>query len=317
VLRELLPDAEFLVVTRQDVAESDVEVTRALDDVVAFSPDIVVLAGPATLRRQAVDSLGAIGASFFLEKPLAHSLADASAVVNALESTNSEAQVGYNLRFSESLSYFRHHVHAHTFGRVLGVRAETGQYLPDWRPGTDYRDSVSARADLGGGVLLELSHELDYLRWIFGLVQWASGWTGRTSSLDIDVDDTALVTFGFEGAGSSAVVGTLALDFVRRDRTRLITVLCEKATLRWDGISGCVDVLREDTSEWETLATDSGGESTYHAQWKSFLSRGDSSDSPAATLQDGLEVLRLVEAIQQSHAQNGVRVRLSEIRGGS
>jgi predicted dehydrogenase len=235
--------------TRQDVAGSGVKVTGTIDDVVAFRPDIVVLAGPATLRRHMVEALRRSGGSFFLEKPLAHSLVDASEIVSALASTESIAQVGYNLRFSESLNYFRDEIHARTFGQVLGVRAETGQYLPDWRAGTDYRDSVSARASLGGGVLLELSHELDYLRWIFGPVQWASGWTGRTSSLEIDVDDTALITFGFEGAGASELVGTLALDFVRRDRTRSITALCEKATLRWDGISGCVDVLREDTSE--------------------------------------------------------------------
>ena len=57
-------------------------------------------------------------------------------------------------------------------GKILSVRCEVGQFLPSWRPNIDYRESVSARKALGGGALLELSHEIDYLMWIFGDIDW-------------------------------------------------------------------------------------------------------------------------------------------------
>lgn len=313
VLQDLHPNAQFLIVTRQEVHEPNVTVTNAVDDVLGFDPDVVVVAGPASLRKPTVEALAGAGASFFLEKPLAHSLADATTLVRIL-GNSARSQVGYNLRFSPSLRYFRDHVHASTFGQVLSVRAETGQYLPDWRPGSDYGQSVSARAELGGGVLRELSHELDYLRWIFGAIEWVSGWVGRTSDLDIDVDDTALITLGYQSSGpASPLVGTVALDFVRRDRTRSVTAVCEEVTLRWDGIAGRVEVLRVGGTEWELLMTDGGTGATYRAQWEQFVGYDDDEASPAATLDDGVEVLRLVQAIELSHSRGGVRVALADV----
>jgi predicted dehydrogenase len=317
VLQDLRPDAQFLIVTRQGMDQPNVTVTDALDNVLGFQPDVVVVAGPASLRKHTVETLASVRASFFLEKPLAHSLADAMTLARIIGNSN-RSQVGYNLRFSRSLSYFRAHVHASTFGRVLSVRAETGQYLPDWRPGADYRESVSARSELGGGVLRELSHELDYLRWIFGPIEWVSGWVGRTSDLDIDVDDTALVTLGFGGSGpDSSLIGTVALDFVRRDRTRSVTAVCEEATLRWDGIGGRVEVWRAGSREWEVLVTDAGTAATYRAQWEYFLVDNNDQASPAATVDDGLEVLRLVEAIELSHSKDGARVALADVESHS
>lgn len=317
VLQDLHPDARFLIVTRQAIDQPNITVTNAVDDVLGFDPDVVVVAGPATLRKQTVEALASARASFFLEKPLAHSLADATTLARIL-GNSPRSQVGYNLRFSPSLSYFRDHVHASTFGQVVSVRAETGQYLPDWRPGSDYRESVSARAELGGGVLRELSHELDYLRWIFGPIEWLSGWAGRTSDLDIDVDDTALVTLGFQSSRPAwPRVGTVALDFVRRDRTRSVTAICEEATLRWDGIAGRVEVLRAGGAEWELLMTDGGTGATYRAQWERFVGSDDDQASPAATLDDGVEVLRLVEAIELSHSRGGVRLVLADVESHS
>jgi predicted dehydrogenase len=224
------------------------------------------------------------------------------------------SQLGYNLRFSESLIAFRDLVRGGRFGRVLRFNAETAQYLPDWRPEKDYRETVSARADLGGGVLLELSHELDYLRWIFGDWDWVSAWTGRTSSLEIDVEDTALVTIGIEGdQAATQLVGQLSLDFVRRDKTRTVTAVCEGGTIRWDGIAGMVEVYEPSLSTWSTLMTDSGSQSTYEAQWASFLSVVEQQTAPAVSVSDGVAVLRAVEAIRQSHEQAGARVFLSSV----
>ena len=318
VLHELRPDAQFLVVSRHAANGGSFASTSSLDDVVAFEPDAVIVAGPATTRVDVLHRIGGLNVPVFIEKPLAHTLHDAVAVLDLLGPAVERSQLGYNLRFSESLIAFRDLVRGVQFGRVLRFTAETAQYLPDWRPDKSYRETVSARADLGGGVLLELSHELDYLRWIFGEWDWVSAWTGRTSSLEIDVEDTALVTIGIKGdQASTQVVGQLSLDFVRRDKTRTLTAVCESGTLRWDGIAGTVEVYESSESRWETVVTDSGSQSTYRAQWDSFLSVVEKGSAPSVAISDGMAVLRAVEAIRHSHEQSGARVFLTTVGVGS
>ena len=166
-------------------------------------------------------------------------------------------------------------------------------------------------------MLLELSHELDYLRWIFGEWEWVSAWTGRTSFLEIDVEDTALVTIGVEGEQAGAqVVGQLSLDFVRRDKTRTISAICESGTMRWDGIGGTVEVYEPLESQWKTIVTDSGSQSAYRAQWDSFLDLVEKGSAPLVAVSDGVAVLRAVEAIHQSHEQSGARVLLKSVGVG-
>ena len=318
VLRELRPEAEFLVVSRKSAPGEGFWSTSSLDDVVAFAPDALILAGPATTRSDVLRQLGTLGVPVFIEKPLSHTPGDAVAVIELLGPAVKRSQVGYNLRFSQSLIAYRDLIRGGRLGRVVRFTSETAQYLPDWRPGKDYRDTVSARADMGGGVLLELSHELDYLRWIFGEWDWVSAWTGRTSSLEIDVEDAALVTIGIEGDEVvTPVVGQLSLDFVRRDKVRTVTAVCESGTLRWDGIARTVELYESSESQWKTVVTDSGLQSTYRAQWDSFLSVVEKGGVPLVAASDGVAVLRAVEAIRHSHEQNGARVFLKSLGVGS
>jgi predicted dehydrogenase len=318
VLRELRPEAEFLVVSRHATTGESFRSTSSLDDVVTFAPDAVIVAGPATTRADVVRQIGTLDVPVFIEKPLAHTLGDAVEVLDLLGPLVERSQVGYNLRFSESLIAFRDLVRGGRYGRVLRFTAETAQYLPDWRPDKDYRETVSARGDLGGGVLLELSHELDYLRWIFGEWDWVSAWTGRVSALEIDVEDTALVTIGIEGDQAvTQVVGQLSLDFARRDKTRTVTAVCEAGTLRWDGIAGSVEVYDSSESRWNTVVNDSGSQATYRAQWDSFLDVVEKGNVPRVAMSDGVAVLRAVEAIRLSQEQSGARVFLKTVGVGS
>jgi predicted dehydrogenase len=107
--------------------------------------------------------------------------------------------VGYNLRFMKSLKKFREILKKNTIGKILSIRSEVGSYLPSWRPDSDYKKSVSAIKKLGGGVLLELSHDIDYLVWLFGNVKWVSSTIHRQSNLKIDTEDTAHITLCLSG----------------------------------------------------------------------------------------------------------------------
>lgn len=221
---------------------------------------------------------------------------------------------GYNLRFLPSLQTFRELLHANTIGTPISVRCEIGQYLPNWRPNLDYRHSVSAQRALGGGALLELSHELDYLRWIFGEVEWVSASLSRQSTLEIDVEDTAHLTLGFAGVdGAQTLVGTLNLDFIRHDTTRLCTAIGKSGSLRWNGLTGTVELYEAGANNWrEIYKHQHVRDESYLAEWEHVLSCMQGTALPLITGTDGLQVLRIVKAARTASA-SGNRISVATV----
>jgi predicted dehydrogenase len=197
-------------------------------------------------------------------------------------------------------------------GQPLSVRCEIGQYLPSWRPGTDYRTGVSGRSDLGGGVLLELSHEIDYLRWIFGEVDWVSGWVGDVGDLDVDVEDTAHLILGFKSEGfSKPVIANLNLDFIRHDTTRICTVIGADGSLRWNGLTGVIDIYKPGSNGWDEYVVISHQcDDSYQAQWLDFLAAISGNKEPSVDCKVGLVVLKIVEAAKASARNNGAQQTL-------
>jgi predicted dehydrogenase len=187
-------------------------------------------------------------------------------------------------------------------GALFSVRCDVGQYLPTWRPQSDYRNGVSAKKELGGGVLLELSHEIDYLRWIFGEVDWVSAILTQQSKLEIDVEDSAHLTIGFLPTGSEhPLVGTLNLDFIRHDHTRICVVIGEKGTLRWNGLTGEVDLFEAGARKWRKLYEhEPQSDETYRAEWRDFLDSIYQNKAPIIPGEDGKRVLEIIEAARIS-----------------
>ena len=191
-------------------------------------------------------------------------------------------------------------------GKVLSVRCEIGQYLPSWRPDSDYRKGVSARRELGGGVLLELSHELDYLCWIFGKVDWVKATLGQQSDLKLDVEDTAHLTLGFAPvADGHQLIGAINLDFIRHDATRLCTAIGENGSLRWNGLTGEVELYEVGAKEWcELFSHPHQRDESYQAEWQNFIACVTEHKTPLITGEDGLKVLHIIEAVRVSAASD-------------
>jgi predicted dehydrogenase len=215
--------------------------------------------------------------------------------------------IGYNLRFLPSLIEFKKLIKSNKIGKIYSVRSEFGQHLPSWRPESDYRSGVSAQNSLGGGALLELSHEIDYLTWIFGKVEWVKAHASKQSDLNIDVEDTALVVLGFVKRGNKALTASLNIDFIRHDTTRKCYVIGEYGTLMWDGINGEVNFFEKDSSQWKNLFSHKPNRYlTYTKEVKSFFASVDSKKTPEITGEDGLIAVKIVEAIKRSSDNNSI-----------
>jgi len=315
LLREALPNAEIWVLRHSECDES-VEYadkcTTNIKEARAFQPEIAIIASPAPFHLETAAQLAEDGTHLLIEKPLSVSTAGVEAFLTECEKKNVLVQVGYNLRFLESLQQFKQELSDRgRIGKILSVRCEIGQYLPGWRPAKDYRNTVSAQSKLGGGALLELSHELDLLRWVFGSVDWVSSWNGKLSSLEIDVEDCAYINLGF----SSGVVGNLCMDFLRHDTTRCCTAIGEFGTLRWDGVVGTVSLFTPEANSWEILIERvPDRDASYREQIRAFLDAVVSRQLPprASTGKDGLAVLDLVSAAIESAENSGQAVSVEK-----
>lgn len=308
--RDLLPKADIRVLRHQ--AGSAVPATAnggvfSIDDAIAFAPQIAVIASPAPFHIATAQALAEVGVHLLIEKPLSASLDGVTRLLETCHQRGTVLLTGYNLRFLPSLQRFRDLLGEGVVGNVLSVRCEIGQYLPSWRPDSDYRQGVSARRELGGGALLELSHELDYLRWIFGEVEWVKATLSRQSGLALDVEDTAHLTLGFvPAADGHQLIGAVNLDFIRHDTTRLCTAIGENGSLRWNGLTGGVELYEAGAKEWrELFSHPHQRDDSYLAEWQNFIDCVNEHKTPLVTGEDGLKVLQIIEAARISAASGG------------
>jgi predicted dehydrogenase len=309
--RELLPKADIRVLRHQatsEIPEFSNGCFSSIDQAIAFAPQVAVIASPAPFHIATAQILAEAGVHLLIEKPLSNSLDGVTQLLETCQKQGTVLLTGYNLRFLPSLQRFRNLLGEDVIGKVLSVRCEIGQYLPSWRPDSDYRQSVSARRELGGGALLELSHELDYLRWIFGEVDWIKATLSRQSDLELDVEDTAHLTLGFAPKiDGHQLICSVNLDFIRHDTTRLCTAIGEKGSLRWNGLTGGVALYEAGAKEWRELFSHlHQPDDSYLAELQNFIACAIGHKTPLITSDDGLKALEIIEATRTS-AESGRR----------
>lgn len=313
-----MPDADIRVMRHEKTAEipefSD-GCFFSLTEAVAFMPNIAIIANPSPFHVAIAQGLAESGTHLLIEKPLSNSLDGVKYLLETCKAKNVILQMGYNLRFLESLNRFREAVCERVIGNILSIRCEAGQFLPSWRVGSDYRYGVSAKKELGGGVLLEFSHELDYLRWIFGDVAWAKATLSQQSNLELNVEDSAHLTLGFLGPENMRqVIGVVNLDFIRHDTTRQCTAIGDKGSLRWNGLTGVVEHFAVDGVEWsELFRHQHHRDDSYIAEWRSFIASIENKNTPAITGYDGLKVLQIIEACRDSALNSGKTMEINYI----
>jgi len=304
LVRGILPDAEIWVLRHQlcqEVPEYSDGCFNTLKQACEFKPQAAIIANPAPFHLEIANTLADVGSHLLIEKPLSNNVEGVTQLISKMHDRNQFLQIGYNLRFLPSLKVFRDQVHSGKIGRVLSVRCEIGQYLPSWRPDSDYRQTVSAQRSLGGGVLLELSHELDYLRWIFGEVDWVSAWLGNISDLEVDVEDIAQLTLSHKNSEKQNVLTSLNMDFLRHDTTRLCSAIGDKGTLRWNVMAGSVELFQAGNDTWQQIYQYAHHrDESYRTQMQHFLESVKKNVTTEISGEDGLAVLRIIEAARQS-----------------
>jgi predicted dehydrogenase len=272
-----------------------------LDEALAFAPLAAVLAGPASIHLEFALPLAAAGIALLIEKPIAHTTEGLASLLKACARDDVPLLVGYNLRFLPSLAECKRLIDAGAIGRVIGVRAEVGQYLPDWRPGTRYQEGVSSQQALGGGALLELSHEIDYVYWMFGMPARVSARGGRYGKLEINVEDMVELCLEYQ---EPARLVSIHLDFLQRAPARTCKFIGDKGTLAWNGITDQIDLFSTAEGVWRQIdgPAQPDRNAMYLDELNHFLSCARKQVSPVCDGTQGYDVLAIAEAAKASMA---------------
>jgi predicted dehydrogenase len=235
------------------------------------------------------------GCDLLIEKPLAASLDGVDHLERTIAARKLRAAVAYQLRFHPAIVRMRELVCRGSLGRLVSVQAEYGQHLSAWRPTRDYRDTYTARAALGGGILLDASHEIDYVRWIGGEMQGVYAFASRLSDLDMDAEDTAALVVRF----ASGAIAEIHLDCVRRGYSRTCTLIGTEATVRWDVKEGLRITSADGTTRAEPIVPEPN--LPYVDELAAFLHGAE--NAPLATVHDARRVLEIVLAARESAAR--------------
>ncbi len=301
-LQALGQDDLLLFRTLQSTLPDDdlagIPVETELQAALAHKPDAVIVSNPTALHLDVAIPAAEAGCHILLEKPVSHSLEGLDRLEKAAKKSGSRILVGFQFRYHPGLRRIAEILQSSQVGQPISFRAHWGEYLPAWHPWEDYRTSYSARQDLGGGVILTLTHPLDYVHWLLGPVSELWSFAGQYSDLDLEVVDTAEIGLRF----ASGVVGSVHLNYFQRPPRHQLEIVCSEGTIRWDNAGLALEAYRADLAQWEQhpLPVGFDRDDLFSAQMAHFLKVAAGEAEPVCSLRDGIMALEIALAAHRS-----------------
>ena len=273
-----------------------------IEEALHQSFDGVVVASPPHVHAAQTMTCLEIGLPVLLEKPVAPSLMEAERVLAALETSTASVLLGYTWRWWPALRSMNERLQAGAIGQLLHVRYVMSAHLADWHPWERYQDFFMSNKDQGGGALLDESHWIDQMIWWFGMPNWCQADIGKLSNLEIDVDDNVDALFGFR----SGLRVSVHLDIYGRPHEKSISAVGDKGTLRWRDQPNEISYGTEGADNWTVEPFKNERNDMFVSVASEFMSVVDGA-KPSCTLQEGVDVLRVIEGMRESAAR-GTRI---------
>ncbi len=266
--------------------------------------DGVVVGSPTAFHpAQTISALEA-GLPVLLEKPVAKTAAEAHAMREAERRTGVPVLLGYTWRWWPPLARVRALLGDSAVGTLRHVQFHMSAHLADWHPWEPYQEFFMASAAQGGGALLDESHWIDLMIWLFGMPAELSGRVERISDLSIETDDNvdALAVY------PDGLRVSLHLDLYGRPHEKYIRFIGEGGTLLWSADPNRLAIGRQSAHVWEAEDFTFERNEMFMAVAREYLDVVTRRVSPSCTLTDGIKVMELIEAIRESSAR-GCTVR--------
>jgi len=246
--------------------------------------DFAIISNPTYLHFRYIEKLTELGIPLFIEKPSLHSLENSSHLIDIIDQKSIVTYVACNLRFNPCIQFLKEIVQKEKL-KINEVNVYCGSYLPDWRPEQDFKKVYSSNADMGGGVHLDLFHELDYTTWLFGMPTKSSSLLRSSSLLDICAIDYANYTLEY-----ATFTANIILNYYRRKHKREIEIVLENVVWNIDLIRNKITINEE-----ECLFINEAFQlkDTYRLQLEYFIDCLQKNLTPMNSFKESLENLKI------------------------
>ena len=281
-LRTIAPSSKVSALRSSTSSGSDegIDNIYSWEDVPADT-DFFVVSNPTNMHLDTLQKLAAFGKPVFIEKPALMSLDGADDLIDVYKAKNILTYTACNLRFHPVIGWAKKNLKDLN---IYEVSAYSGSYLPDWRKNIDYRQNYSAITAQGGGVHLDLIHEIDYLIYLFGVPEKSQHQLRKISSLEIDSIDSAMYWLSYP-----KFTAIVTLNYFRRQPKRVVEIVTDTDVLTLDIMNSKVE-----NSAGELLFSDSGGVlKTYEYQMQYFIDAIKEGYTPMNTLEEAINTLRI------------------------
>lgn len=245
------------------------------------------------------------GLPVLLEKPVAKTLAESQVLAQAIERTGTPLLLGYTWRWWPPLAKVRDLLSEEAIGTVRYVDFTMSAHLEDWHPGEPLAEFFMSSAELGGGALLDESHWIDLMLWFFGMPQTLSARVEKISDLDITSDDNVDMMIDF----ASGLRANLHLDLYGRPHRKSIRFIGDGGTILWSEAPNQIAVCVEAAENWREEIFDCERNDMFMGVAEEYLAVLGGAPVSTCAIADGLDVMTLLEAARQSHAE-GRRMEL-------
>lgn len=233
--------------------ELNVKSIYSLNEVNDICPTVAIITNPTNLH---VETSTAIIKncpslrSIFIEKPLSGKMDKIPELKLLVDKNEIVTFMGYDMRFDPIILKSKKIIDENRIGKLISARLEVGHYLPDWHSYEDYRQSYAARAELGGGPILTLIHEIDYMYYLFGNANSVFCMKDKQTSLEIDTEDTAEILYKL----TNGMIVSIHLDFVKRKISRTNEIIGERGILKSDFINRTIRCFLAGNQKYSDIA---------------------------------------------------------------
>ncbi|PKI04623.1 oxidoreductase [Shewanella sp. 11B5] len=276
-------------------------VLSSMSEVIQLKPDFVIIASPSSLHSQHAIPLIEANIPILIEKPIAATTAQANALVVAFVEHRTPVAIGYCLRFMPAALKLKAIIDSNLLGDIYHCACNVGQYLPDWRPSKNYLSTVSANAELGGGVLLELSHELDYLQWILGDLKFEHAILRSSNELNLTVEEIADLTL----STGSGIICQLHMDFLQRIPQRKCQFMGLKGRVEWDLVENSITVFNQQGTQLIYSEPTWDRNIMYLDMLKSFIAQIHNDLNDNSTVSQAAKTIALIDTVKDQACYRG------------
>jgi len=276
----------------------------SINDAIDYGIQTAIISTPSPFHVECALELFASDVNVLIEKPLSNDYSNVNEVIKVEKKSKAVGLIGYCFRHDSNGKFFKKMIEENKVGDILSSSIVCSSYLPNWRKEQDYSESVSAKKKLGGGVLLELSHELDYSRWLFGEFKSVFCQMNYSKTLKIETEDCVDMII----KTNNNIPLNIHLDYNTRNTNRMCIIRGTKGNLLWD-IIGKKVLINYPNSSPKVIFSDSK-QDIYHSQLVHFFNCVENRAKPLVTLDDGASTMKLIEASIKSN-QSGKKIFLS------